>query len=218
MAAREPELRARRAGRAAVALAVVSIAAFIAVTAVHEWTRDDIAAVAQRRALEPYVEVLDGLSFDNDLLADVVQVRDAELLGTEGEVPVHRARRTGNLVGFVIAPVAPDGYAGSIGLLVGVAADGRVLGVRITQHRETPGLGDAVDQRKSDWIFRFAGRSLRDPPVERWRTRKDGGEFDQLTGATVTSRAVVVAVANALLYVERHRAELAAPPATIPRS
>jgi electron transport complex protein RnfG len=218
MAAHAPDPPARRAVRAAVALAVVTIAAFGIVTAVHEWAREDIAAVAKRRALEPYAEVLAGVTFDNDLLGDVVRVRDPDLLGTDAEVPVHRARRAGELVGFVIEPVAPNGYAGSIGLLVGVGADGRVLGVRVTRHRETPGLGDAVDQRNSDWIFRFAGHSLRDPPADRWRTRKDGGAFDQLTGATVTSRAVVATIANALLYLERHRAELAAPPATIPPS
>jgi electron transport complex protein RnfG len=87
--------------------------------------------------------------------------------------------------------------------------------VRATHHRETPGLGDAIETRKSGWIQQFVGKSLQDPPAERWRVRKDGGDFDQFTGATVTPRAVVGAVANALVYFERHRDELLAAPATI---
>ena len=128
---------------------------------------------------------------------------------------MYRARLRGEAVAVVLAPVAPGGYSGSIHLLVGIAPDGTLLGVRVTEHRETPGLGDAIEARKSDWIRRFTGRSLGDPPFERWRVRKDGGDFDQFTGATVTPRAVVGAVANVLVYFDRHRAELLAQPATI---
>ncbi len=108
--------------------------------------------------------------------------------------------------------VAPDGYAGSIRLLVGIGADGRLLGVRVVAHRETPGLGDAIDERKSTWIDGFKGRSLGDPALERWHVKKDGGDFDQFTGATVTPRAVVGAVLDALLYFEANRATLLAAP------
>ncbi|HEX9207509.1 MAG TPA: electron transport complex subunit RsxG [Steroidobacteraceae bacterium] len=206
----------RRSARAALTLLAAAVAGFGLVAVMHEATRDRIEAIARERTLASFREVLQGTAFDNDLLADTTTVTDPELLGTARPVTVYRARRRGETVAVVLAPVAPGGYAGSIDLLVGIAPDGRLLGVRVTRHRETPGLGDAIDLRKSDWIRAFTGRSLGNPPLERWRVRKDGGDFDQFTGATVTPRAVVGAVADVLVYFERHRAELLAPPATIP--
>ena len=199
----------------AAVLLVVAVVAFGLVALVHEATRDDIAATARARQLARFAEVLDGRAFDNDLLEDVLAVRDAELLGTGAPLRAFRARRDGRPVAVVLEAVAPQGYGGAIGLLVGIAPDGTLLGVRVTSHRETPGLGDAIEPRKSDWIGRFRGRSLRDPAASGWRVRKDGGEFDQFTGATITPRAVVGAVANVLVYFERHRDALLAEPATI---
>lgn len=201
--------------RAAWILAAVASFAFGLIAVVHEATRDDIAAAARARLLARFDEVLAGERYDNDLLLDRVEVSDSELLGTNAPVPVYRARRDGIVIAVVLAPVAPGGYSGPIHLLVGIRRDGEVLGVRVTQHRETPGLGDPIEARKSTWIEGFTGRSLRDPPPERWAVRKDGGAFDQFTGATITPRAVVGAVANALLYFERHRDELLGRPATI---
>src|SRR5690606_27069458 len=103
---------------------------------------------------------------------------------------------------------APNGYGGAIRLLVGIREDGTVAGVRVIDHRETPGLGDGIEIEKSDWMTDFEGRSLGDPPVQRWRVKKDGGEFDQFTGATITPRAVVTAVRNALIYFRTHRQAL----------
>ena len=214
MAARAPDARPARAG--VVVLLAVAIGAFGLVALVHEATRDDIAASAQARRLARFQEVLQGQDFDNDLLADVVHVRDAELLGTSETLLAWRARRDGNAVAVVLEAVAPNGYSGPIRLLVGIAPDGRLLGVRVLEHRETPGLGDAIEAGRSGWIERFAGRSLRDPAASRWRVKKDGGAFDQFTGATITPRAVIGAVANALRYFEAHRDELLAAPATMP--
>lgn len=215
MAVPAPDARPRRPRAGVLVLLAVAVAAFGLVALVHEATRDDIAAAAQARRLARFQEVLQGEPFDNDLLADAIPVRDAELLGTPEPVRAYRARRNGRAVAVVLEAVAPNGYSGPIRLLVGIAPDGRVLGVRVLEHRETPGLGDAIEAGRSDWIARFAGRSLRDPAPARWRVRKDGGDFDQFTGATITPRAVVGAVANALLYFERHRDELLAPAATI---
>jgi electron transport complex protein RnfG len=117
-------------------------------------------------------------------------------------------RRAGTTVAVLLNVVAPDGYAGPIRLLVAVDAAGRVLGVRVLEHRETPGLGDAIESRRSDWLRGFDGRSLVDPPRDRWEVRRDGGDFDQFTGATVTPRAVVRAVRKTLVHVERHHDEL----------
>jgi electron transport complex protein RnfG len=215
MAAPASELRPGRPWRAAAILPVVAVAAFGLVALVHEATRDEIEAAAHARQTATFAEVLRGRDLDNDLLVDTVDVRDPELLGTPAALRAYRARLRGEPVAVVLEAVAPHGYSGAIRLLVGIAPDGTVLGVRVTAHRETPGLGDRIELRKSDWIERFAGRSMRDPAPHGWRVRKDDGEFDQFTGATVTPRAVVGAVANALVYFERHRDELLAPPATI---
>jgi Na+-translocating ferredoxin:NAD+ oxidoreductase subunit G len=215
MATRKAD-RSRGVVRAALALGAAALVAGSIAMLGHEATRDRIAADDRARRAAQLESLLGGLVHDNDLLADLTYVRDPDLLGTTSPVPVYRARLAGRSAAIVIAPVAPDGYAGSIDLLVAIRADGRVLGVRTTRHRETPGLGDAIDEQKSDWIRRFTGRALGDPPLERWKVRKDGGDFDQFTGATVTPRAVVRAVASSLQYFEQHRDELFSAPATMP--
>ncbi len=155
-------------------------------------------------------QVLEGVDYDNDPVADHHRLSD-ERLGGE-DLPVWIARRGTEVVGVAVSAIAPDGYSGDIHLLVGIDRTGTVRGVRITQHRETPGLGDDIEVERSDWVHDFRGRSLGDPPIERWRVRRDGGVFDQFTGATVTPRAVVRAVRNALLYFEQHSEELLALP------
>jgi len=117
-------------------------------------------------------------------------------------------RRSGVPVAVILRFAAVDGYNGHIGLLVGIEADGRVAGVRVTSHRETPGLGDAIEIEKSDWVRGFEGRSLDAPAEAEWTVRRDGGAFDQFTGATITPRAVIKAVRLALAYHESHREQL----------
>jgi electron transport complex protein RnfG len=218
--AANPERPARRSIRAAIVLAVAAIAAFGLVAVVHEVTRDRIAATERARELARFDQVLGELRYDNDLLADTLLVRDPELLGTTAAITAYRARSHGQPVAVVLEPVAPDGYAGAIRLLVAIAPDGTILGVCALSHRETPGLGDFIDTRKSDWMQRFTGKSLANPAATRWRVRKDGGDFDQYTGATITSRAVVGTVGRTLEFFARHRNELLgdelpAAPATI---
>ncbi len=131
------------------------------------------------------------------------------LLGTPDPVTVYRARLGGKPVALVIAPLAPDGYSGSIKLLVGINHDGTLAGVRVVTHRETPGLGDGIDETRSDWIHIFDGRSLEDPAHRQMGSQKRRrAYFDQLTGATITPRAVVRAVRQALLYYRRHQETL----------
>jgi Na+-translocating ferredoxin:NAD+ oxidoreductase subunit G len=209
------ERPARRAARAAVMLATAAIMAFGLVAMVHEITRDQIAATERARELARFDEVLAGHPHDNDLLADVLTLRDPELLGPTAAITAYRARSGGQAVAVVLEPVAPDGYSGAIRLLVAIAPDGTIVGVRVIGHRETAGLGDFIDVRKSDWIERFTGRSAGDPELARWRVRKDGGDFDQYTGATITSRAVVGTLGRTLQFFARHRDELLAAPATI---
>ena len=117
----------------------------------------------------------------------------------------------GRVASVILPAVAPDGYSGRIELLVGVDDQGRVTRVRVTRHHETVGLGDRIDRARSAWITQFDGRSLTSPAQERWNVRKDGGDFDQITGATLTPRAVIHAVAAALQYAARHREQLFTP-------
>ena len=143
-------------------------------------------------------------ALDNDIAGDTLSVPAAELLGTEAPSTVYRARRGDEPVAAILNPIAPNGYSGRIHLLVGIYVDGRVAGVRVVKHAETPGLGDAIEIRKSPWITTFAGKSLDDPPPDGWAVKRDGGAFDQLTGATITPRAVIAAVRDALLYYQRN--------------
>lgn len=198
----------RRPLRAALTLAIAAVVAVGTAALVHDIAEPRIEANERAQRVARLAAALGAAEYDNDLLADVIFVRDAERLGTDDAVPIHRARLAGQPVAALIESVAPDGYAGAIRLLVAVGADGRLLGVRVLAHKETPGLGDAIDERKSDWILGFAGRSLADPGTGGWKVRKDGGEFDQFTGATVTPRAVVGAVEDALLYFDAHRRQI----------
>jgi electron transport complex protein RnfG len=203
----------RRALHAAAILGVAAVVAVGLVSVVYDVARPRIEASQRAQHLAQLTAVLGGVRYDNDPLADVTFVRDAEWLGVDEALPVHRARLAGEPAALLVTAVAPDGYAGAIRLLVAIDANGRLLGVRVLSHRETPGLGDAIEERRSRWIRIFDGRSLSDPPAARWQVRKDGGDFDQFTGATVTPRAIVAAVRNVLVYHERHRERLYSAPA-----
>ena len=154
-------------------------------------------------------ELTGELDYRNDPVHDTANLSH-ELLGGD-HLPAWFARDAdGDVVGIVFSAVAPDGYSGDIHLLIGLDRNGELQGVRVSAHRETPGLGDAIEAERSDWIHGFDGRSLGKPPAEDWRVRKDGGVFDQFTGATITPRAVVRAVYRTLKYFDQHRDELLA--------
>ncbi len=142
--------------------------------------------------------------------AQVLQLQDAELLGSSTPLPAYPAYgEDGEAVAVALTVIAPDGYVGPVRLLVGIAADGKILAVRATNHRETPGLGDRIDSARSDWIKTFNGRAAGDHAG--LLLTRDGGSIDHISGATVTSRAVTAAVSNALDYFTRHRDTLLAP-------
>ena len=163
-------------------------------------TSEAIAENERQLLLRNLYALLPPDELDNDIASDTVKLPPSALLGTEAESVAYRARRNGEPVAVVFNSVAPNGYSGRIHLLVGVYVDGSLAGVRVVKHAETPGLGDAIEARKSDWIHDFDGKSLGNPDVDGWRVKRDGGEFDQLTGATITPRAVVEAVRDTLLY------------------
>jgi len=171
---------------------------------IFESTEERIAENQRRALLKSLNELVPEDRYDNDIYADILYVQNGELLGTDAPVPVYRARKNGWPVAAVLAPVAPDGYNGSIRLLVAIQLNGKLAGVRVIQHRETPGLGDRIEAERSDWVLEFNGKSLLDPQENNWKVKRDGGTFDQFTGATITPRAVVKAVKEALLYYKAY--------------
>jgi electron transport complex protein RnfG len=187
---------------------VAAGAAFI-VSASHELSKDRIAANQRARLLENLNSVLDPSLREHDLNTIRLSVAGDELLGDEDAIDVFIATEAAQPVAAIFASIAPDGYNAAIRLLIGISSSGSVTGVRVVGHRETPGLGDAIDVVKSDWIRQFDGTSLAMPPLAAWAVdQEESGHFDTLTGATVTSRAVVKAVRNTLLYFEQHKNEL----------
>jgi len=159
---------------------------------------------AQVRALS---EILPQGSYDNHLLDNSIQLHDP-LLGSKSPQTAYIALKDGQPSAVILRATAPDGYSGAIHLLIGIQADGRLAGVRVLGHRETPGLGDKIELAKSAWIQSFDGKSLSNPGEDGWAVKKDRGEFDQFAGATITPRAVVKAVHKALQYFDAHQEQL----------
>jgi electron transport complex protein RnfG len=179
---------------------------FVAVT--ENLAREAIVENERRVLLRNLHALLPASKLDNDLIADTLVIQSSRLLGTEDASQVYRARLQGEPVAAIFNSIAPNGYSGKIHLLVGVYYDGSIAGVRAVKHSETPGLGDAVDVQKSDWVLGFNGKSLENPTRAQWLVKRDKGVYDQFTGATITPRAIVQAVKNTLLYYEQHAEEL----------
>jgi electron transport complex protein RnfG len=184
----------------------VTGAALVGVTFMQ--TADDIKRNEELTLLRKLNTIIPAESYDNDLLADTRLIKPQPLLGTDEDTRVYRARKGNKNVAAIFSSIAPNGYNGPIQMLVGVYTDGRLAGVRIVKHRETPGLGDAVELTHSRWILGFDNKSLTDPDTKHWKVKRDGGIFDQFTGATITPRAVVQAVHDALLYFDKNQAML----------
>jgi electron transport complex protein RnfG len=194
--------------RTVLLVAVVAVAAAFALSASHDFSKERIAANRRARLIASLNSVLDPALRDRDLATVRITVADKELLGTSDPVDVYVAEDGDTPVAVVFAAAETEGYNSTIHLLIGVSRDGVLTGVRAVTHRETPGLGDAIDIQKSKWITQFNGKSLAAPDRSRWLVDKDDGDLDSITGATVTSRGVVGGVKNTLLYFERHRDEL----------
>jgi len=193
-----------------VALALIAAMTVGVVALVHQFTAQRIDTAQREFRGRAVLELLPKGDYDNHPLEDEVSTFDPKLLGRDEPAPAYIARRQGQATAVILQPVARDGYGGSIQLLVGVTAEGRLLGVRVVAHHETPGQGDRIEPGKSDWLHGFDGRSLSDPADAGWKVKKDGGQFDQFVGATVTPRAVVKATHLALQYFDAHKTQLLA--------
>lgn len=180
----------------------------VAVVAITQQSTESRILEAERAAqIRALGEILPAQSYDNALLDNVITLNEP-LLGHRTETPAYLATRAGQPAAVILQANAPDGYSGTISLLIGIMADGTLSGVRVIQHKETPGLGDRIELAKSPWIKSFDGKSLRNPAERGWAVKKDQGDFDQFAGATITPRAVVSAVHKALQYFDQHHTEL----------
>lgn len=157
---------------------------------------------AQKKDMMQSLQQVLTVEYDNDLLKDTVT-----LSGSSGEVTVYRARKAGKVVA-VVFQVQGIGYAGPVVSTMGLDRNGKILGVRVIKHNETPGLGDKIEPAKSNWIHSFGGKWLGEPTADKWAVKKDGGVIDQFAGATITPRAVVKSVKGGLEFFERNKAVL----------
>ena len=203
-------------GIAKTALTLAAIAAICTslVAATYHVTRDRIAANEKALLEQSLAPALSGLFFDSGVSESRLVLEPPHDLPGNDPAIIYRVYSGEEPVAALFAVTARDGFSGPIRVLVGVEYGGNVTGIRILQHRETPGLGDKIDSSRSDWVFQFDGRSITDPAVGGWAIKSDGGEFDQLTGASITPRAVIKAIRDTLIYFDAHRDEVFAAEAT----
>ncbi|WP_162045868.1 electron transport complex subunit RsxG [Vibrio taketomensis] len=188
-------------------LAIFACASTGLVALTQYLTQDQITKQEQKQLLSVLNQVIPQKLHDNVLYEACTLVQDPAL-GTEMPMPAYIATKQGQPTAMALEAIAPDGYNGAIKVIVGIDANGTVTGTRVLSHQETPGLGDKIDIRVSDWILSFTGKNLTDENESSWHVRKDGGQFDQFTGATITPRAVVKSVKNTVQYFNQNRDRL----------
>jgi len=208
--------------RISVRTAAIMLAFTLVFTAMmagtYQATAPLVAASALAEKMRLIGDVLPAAAYDNDLMADAITVAPQAALGLDEDTRLWRARKNGAPTALVLEAAARDGYSGRISLILAVAADGRLLAVRVTAHKETPGLGDYIDPKKDrnktrPWITQFNGLGFDSVARDKWRVKKDGGRFDQMSGATISARAVTNASGRALAWSTEHRDKLFALPA-----
>jgi electron transport complex protein RnfG len=195
--------------RNSVLLAIFAVCTTLLIAGTYLSTRDQIAVETRRAEEKALLQVVPRERHDNSMLDETIPVGpQTPGLGLTEDKRIYIARQQGEVVAVVIPATAPDGYTGAIDLIVGVNTDGSIAGVRTLAHKETPGLGDKVDIKKSDWVLDFNGRSLSNPELAGWAVKKDKGVFDQFTGATITPRAVVATIRRVLQFAQENRGSL----------
>jgi electron transport complex protein RnfG len=174
----------------------------------YQLTRETIARSEENEKLKLIKQIAPAAAYDNDIMKDTAQLAPDELLGNDNATVAYRGRLKNLPSIAVLQAVAPDGYGGRINLIIAIHRDGRIGGVRVISHNETPGLGDYIEIAKNNWVTLFNDTSLESRKNSDWKVKKDGGTFDYMAGATVTPRAMVKAVHKALQYYALHRDEL----------
>jgi len=202
----QPALR-QRLGYHPVLLGLAVLLTSATLIYVNYATKDTIAVRMEDDLKASLAQVVPPSMYDNQILKDTVTIQDKDVTGKPGSTVFYRARKNGKIVAFAFPEVA-YGYSGEIDMIMGVDTNGTLLGVRVIAHTETPGLGDKIEAGKSHWIFGFKGKSLSNPSPDKWLVKKDGGVFDQFTGATITPRGVVKGIKHGLDVFAAHRAQL----------
>ena len=197
----EPSYRKRVGYQAALLGGFATLSAAFLVIGDNS-TRDTIALRIDEDVQASLRQVVPDNIHDNNLLENTVTIRDEKRT-----VLFHRATKDSKVTAVAFT-VTGKGYAGDIVLVMGVNAQGEMLGVRVLTHAETPGLGDKIEEKKDNWIYSFNGLSLDNVPKSQWAVKKDGGRFDQFSGATITPRAVVKAVKEGLQFFKMHQGEI----------
>ncbi|MEM9102548.1 MAG: electron transport complex subunit RsxG [Pseudomonadota bacterium] len=184
-----------------------------AIALTHWLTQDKIESEKQAAVGRMIAQVVTSKTLSSDVYHDCILVTDAEYLGTNSPMKIFRVREDSQDLAAVITAIAPNGYSGTIEFVIGIGkTDNTITGVRVIAHNETPGLGDKIESTKSAWIHQFTGKSLDNPKLESWAVKKDGGDFDALTGATITPRALIDAVAKTQQYFQQHKASIFSSP------
>ncbi len=202
------ESLAQYASKTAAKLFLLAVVGTGILAYVFEETRTRIAQSIQAEKMKLVTQIVPRAKFDNDPLQDTLTLPPNPQLGTEQPSTAYRARLKGAPSMVILEVVAPDGYSGKIRLIVAIDADATISGVRVIQHKETPGLGDYIDIAKGSWIKIFEGASHAQYAEADWQVKKDDGQFDYMTGATITPRAIVKAVHKALHYYEENQERL----------
>lgn len=189
--------------RHAIILCLFCLGFGIVLAVTNQLAADDITLRANEDRLNSLSQVLPQHLYDQNPLHNVLT-----LTNEEGKpVTIYRAQKGSTITGLAYE-ITGTGYAGEIRLMLGVDSQGQILGVRVLAHKETPGLGDKIETKKGDWILRFTGLSLGNPAEALWKVKKDGGQFDQFAGATITPRGVVAAIRRGLEFFQHNHAEL----------
>ncbi len=194
-------------------LGATALLATSLLSGMHQVTKSAIAERLAEDLQASLGQVIPDAGYDNDLLASPLLIKTDPINSPtpDGLLRVYRATRQGEIRALAFRQVAPGGYGGPIQLLLGVDPNGKLLGVRVLSHKETPGLGDKLERAKSDWIESFTGRSLDNPTPSQWTVKKQGGQFDQFTGATITPKAVILGVKAGLQWFEQQQRLLLLP-------
>lgn len=174
-------------------------------SAAYLWTKPAIEASTAQEKMKLVDEVLSRSEYDNALLDDTITLPATTALGLDEPSTLYRARRAGQPLAIIFEAVAPDGYAGKVRLLIALRTDGSIAGIRVTQHKETPGLGDYIEpkkdkNKKTPWISQFQNLAYASIADKEWKVKKDGGHFEYYAGATVTPRAVIKAIHKAVRW------------------
>jgi len=178
---------------------------------VNELTKDKIKVQQELQLLKTLHSIIEPSRYDNNISQDCIHI-NSSMLGSNNQQVAYIARKNNDVIAIAVTVTAPDGYNGDISLIVGVNIDNSISGVRVLKHQETPGLGDKIELRKSNWISSFTGKKVFTENDTRWSVVKDGGIFDQFTGATITPRAVIKSVKKAVLFIQTNKNSILSKP------